>query len=171
MKWRSWCLPGPLPTTLWFFQRESKFLNYFPVPTFLNRMVVLAPPYYRDIEWEATRWCGITMPVIPIIQGHFQHEKTNRSQVWKYYVTFWLCLTWQCLIWLIAWAWDFTAPAQCQTSWVLLVHAMTSIVWGIQSIYSFPTRNYPVTPGDKGILIFSHFYNYFANACNFPSKF
>lgn len=34
-----------------------------------------------------------------------------------------------------------------------LVYAVTSLVWGIQSVHSFPVRNYIITPGDKGILI------------------
>ena len=44
-----------------------------------------------------------------------------------------------------------------------LVYAVTSLVRGIQSVHSFPVRNYVITPGDKGILIFSHISKYFSN--------
>lgn len=46
---------------------------------------------------------------------------------------------------------------------VLFVDAVTSLVWGTQSVYNFPIRNYSISPRDKEILIFSHFYNYLSN--------
>lgn len=39
-------------------------------------MLVLDPRYCRDIEWEATKGFGITMPVTPIINGHLHRSES-----------------------------------------------------------------------------------------------